>query len=46
MPNAIVGGWSKVGAGSHEVRGKTLGIIGYGHIGTQVGVMAEAWACR
>ncbi len=36
------GGWSKSAAGSHEVRGKTLGIIGYGHIGTQVGVMAEA----
>src|SRR5699024_9784121 len=28
--------------GSYEVRGKTLGIIGYGHIGTQVGVLAEA----
>ncbi|MGO4611948.1 NAD(P)-dependent oxidoreductase, partial [Variovorax sp. 2RAF20] len=26
----------------HEVRGKTLGIVGYGHIGTQVGVIAEA----
>ena len=36
------GGWSKSAAGSHEVRGKTLGIVGYGHIGTQVGVMAEA----
>ncbi|MEG2804828.1 phosphoglycerate dehydrogenase [Stenotrophomonas sp.] len=36
------GGWSKSATGSHEVRGKTLGIIGYGHIGTQVGVMAEA----
>ena len=36
------GGWSKSASGSHEVRGKTLGIIGYGHIGTQVGVMAEA----
>jgi hypothetical protein len=32
----------EVGAGSHEVRGKTLGIVGYGHIGTQVGVLAEA----
>src|SRR5690606_22722344 len=30
------GGWSKSALGSHEVRGKTLGIIGYGHIGTQV----------
>jgi D-3-phosphoglycerate dehydrogenase len=36
------GGWSKSAAGSHEVRGKTLGIIGYGHIGTQVGVLAES----
>lgn len=36
------GGWSKSAAGSHEVRGKVIGIIGYGHIGTQVGVIAEA----
>ena len=36
------GGWSKSATGSHEVRGKTLGIVGYGHIGTQVGVLAEA----
>jgi D-3-phosphoglycerate dehydrogenase len=36
------GGWSKAATGSHEVRGKTLGIVGYGHIGTQVGVLAEA----
>ena len=36
------GGWSKTAKHSHEVRGKTLGIIGYGHIGTQVGVLAEA----
>jgi D-3-phosphoglycerate dehydrogenase len=36
------GRWPKTAAGSHEVRGKTLGIIGYGHIGTQVGVLAEA----
>ena len=36
------GGWSKSAAGSHEARGKTVGIVGYGHIGTQVGVLAEA----
>ncbi|MBN6151111.1 phosphoglycerate dehydrogenase [Xanthomonas sp. AmX2] len=36
------GGWSKSAAGSHETRGKTLGIVGYGHIGTQVGVLAES----
>ena len=35
------GKWPKTAAGSHEVRGKTLGIVGYGHIGTQVGVLAE-----
>ncbi|MCA1825486.1 MAG: phosphoglycerate dehydrogenase [Myxococcales bacterium] len=34
--------WRKVAAGSYEVRGKTLGIVGYGHIGSQVGVLAEA----
>jgi D-3-phosphoglycerate dehydrogenase len=36
------GGWAKSAEGSYEVRGKTLGIVGYGHIGTQVGVLAEA----
>lgn len=36
------GVWVKTAAGSFEVRGKTLGIIGYGHIGTQVGVLAES----
>ena len=36
------GGWSKSAEGSHEARGKVLGIVGYGHIGTQVGVLAEA----
>ncbi len=34
--------WDKSAAGSHEVRGKTLGIIGYGHIGSQVSILAEA----
>jgi D-3-phosphoglycerate dehydrogenase len=36
------GGWSKSAAGSFEARGKVLGVIGYGHIGTQVGVLAES----
>jgi D-3-phosphoglycerate dehydrogenase len=36
------GEWLKTATGSHEVRGKTLGIVGYGHIGTQVGVLAES----
>ncbi len=40
------GGWLKNAAGSHEVRGKTLGIVGYGHIGTQVGLLAEGLGMR
>ena len=32
----------KTATGSHEVRGKRLGIVGYGHIGTQIGVLAES----
>jgi D-3-phosphoglycerate dehydrogenase len=36
------GRWRKVAQGSWEIRGKTLGIVGYGHIGSQVGVLAEA----
>ena len=36
------GGWNKSAVGSYEVRGKKLGIIGYGHIGTQIGILAEA----
>jgi D-3-phosphoglycerate dehydrogenase len=36
------GDWIKTATGSHEVRGKCLGIVGYGHIGTQVGLLAEA----
>lgn len=35
------GVWNKSASGSFEVRGKTIGIIGYGHIGTQVGILAE-----
>jgi len=41
-----VGRWRKVSAGCREVRGKTLGIVGYGHIGTQVGVLAESFGMR
>lgn len=36
------GGWLKSADGSKEIRGKTLGIVGYGHIGSQVSVLAEA----
>jgi D-3-phosphoglycerate dehydrogenase / 2-oxoglutarate reductase len=35
------GHWDKSAAGSHEVRGRKLGIIGYGNIGTQLSVLAE-----
>lgn len=35
------GGWVKTATGSREIRGKRLGIVGYGHIGTQIGVLAE-----
>ena len=40
------GQWQKVATGSYEVRNKTLGIVGYGHIGRQVGVIAEALGMR
>ncbi len=36
------GTWNKVSARCWEVRGKTLGIVGYGHIGSQLSVLAEA----
>ena len=44
LRNALThrGGWMKTASGSQEVRGKTLGIVGYGHIGTQIGVLAES----
>ncbi|MFO0663547.1 MAG: phosphoglycerate dehydrogenase [Polyangiaceae bacterium] len=40
------GNWKKAANGCFEVRGKTLGIVGYGHIGSQVGVLAEAMGLR
>tara|TARA_B100000676_G_scaffold52380_1_gene51666 strand:+ start:1822 stop:3081 length:1260 start_codon:yes stop_codon:yes gene_type:complete len=40
------GDWQKSASGSFEVRGKQLGIVGYGHIGSQVGVLAEALGMR
>jgi D-3-phosphoglycerate dehydrogenase len=40
------GRWRKLSTRCHEVRGKTLGIVGYGHIGRQVGVLAEAFGMR
>lgn len=40
------GFWDKTAEGSFETRGKTLGIIGYGNIGSQVGTLAEAAGMR
>ncbi len=40
------GEWNKSSAGSHEVRGQTLGIVGYGKIGSQVSDLAEAMGMR
>ncbi len=40
--SAHEGTWLKEAKGSYELRGKTLGIIGYGNIGTQVSILAEA----
>jgi len=40
------GSWPKTAQGSREVRGKTLGIVGYGHIGSQVSVLAEGLGMR
>jgi D-3-phosphoglycerate dehydrogenase len=40
------GKWRKIATSSYEIRGKTLGIIGYGHIGSQVGVLAESMGMR
>jgi len=39
---AHAGRWLKATGAAREIRGKTLGIVGYGHIGSQVSVMAEA----
>ena len=40
------GNWMKESKGSYELRGKTLGIIGYGNIGAQVSVLAEAFGMK
>lgn len=40
------GAWKKTARRMHEVRGKTVGIVGYGHIGSQVGILAEALGMR
>lgn len=38
--------WKKTSTGCFEVRGKTLGIVGYGHIGSQISTLAEAFGMR
>lgn len=43
---AHAGEWLKNAKDSYEVRGKTIGIVGYGHIGTQVSVLAESMGMR
>jgi D-3-phosphoglycerate dehydrogenase len=40
------GVWNKQSKGCWEVRGKTLGIVGYGHIGSQLSVLAESFGMR
>lgn len=40
------GVWDKSATGSHEVRGRTLGIVGYGNIGSQLSIVAEALGMR
>lgn len=44
--SAHEGIWNKEAKGSFELRGKTLGIIGYGNIGSQVSIMAEAMGMK
>ncbi|MEM9359666.1 MAG: phosphoglycerate dehydrogenase [Pseudomonadota bacterium] len=43
---AHIGRWNKSATQSHEIRGKTLGIVGYGNIGTQLSNLAEAMGMR
>ncbi len=43
---AHLGEWVKSAEGSKEVRGKTLGIVGYGHIGSQVSILAESMGLK
>jgi D-3-phosphoglycerate dehydrogenase len=40
------GVWDKSAKGSHEIRGRTLGIVGYGNIGSQLSVLAESLGMR
>jgi D-3-phosphoglycerate dehydrogenase len=40
------GHWLKSAKGAHEIRGRTLGLVGYGHIGSQLSVLGEAMGMR
>jgi D-3-phosphoglycerate dehydrogenase / 2-oxoglutarate reductase len=40
------GQWAKTSVNCHEIRGKKLGIVGYGHIGSQLSVLAESMGMR
>jgi D-3-phosphoglycerate dehydrogenase / 2-oxoglutarate reductase len=40
------GRWRKLATNAYEIRGKSLGIVGYGHIGRQLGVLAEGMGMR
>merc|ERR1719253_1164167 len=40
------GAWFKQAVGCYEIRGKTLGVVGYGHIGAQVSVLAESMGMK
>ena len=44
--NMHKGVWDKSALGSHEIRGRTLGIVGYGNIGSQLSIVAEAVGMR
>lgn len=44
--NTHAGLWEKSAVGAHEIRGRTLGIVGYGNIGAQLSVLAEAMGMR
>lgn len=44
--SAHAGGWEKSANDSHEVRGKVLGIVGYGNIGSQLSTLAESFGMK
>ena len=43
---AHAGEWDKASTNAHEIRGKKLGVVGYGHIGSQVSILAEAMGLK